>query len=183
MKRTKVEIDGMQFQVVGNDDSEYIRDMAEDLTNRIEEIRNANYRLNQVQSLILTALNILDEKKKLDNRFEELSTADPKAGLSKEYLEEMDQIKQELSAEKEDGAIIKDQNKKFKNKIKQLEEKIKENSKKLNTSLEEGQKLKEQMKILEKDKKKLEEGNLKAQKEIVDLNKEISLLSGKGDAK
>lgn len=177
MKRTKVEIDGMQFQVVGNDDSDYIRNMAAELTEKIEEVRNSNFRLNQVQSLLLTALNLLDERERARKQLEELSRSKPGDGVTKEHLEEMDRLKEELSGERRKNEDLEDSAEKMKAKIGDLEEKLRENSEKLNDGIKETKELKDRMKVLEGEKDKLEQGRLNAQKEIVDLNRQLSVLS------
>ena len=51
----------MNFYVVGGEEQK-VRKFADDLDKRIKMVQNSNYRLNQVQALILTALNILEEK-------------------------------------------------------------------------------------------------------------------------
>ena len=181
MSGTKVEIDGMQFQVVGNEDSEYVRRIALDLTKRIEAIRNANYRLNEIQSILLAGLNLVDEKQTLEKRLEELGNANPDSGLSKEYLEEMDRLKDEVQKTREENRVLKDTHQQQQTSITDLESKLKENSKKLNVILEENQKWKEQGQKWAEEKKKLEDGSLEAQKRIVDLNKEISMLSQNGE--
>ena len=51
-KRIEVNIDGMKFYVMGNDNEKYIKDLAADLDEKIKETARTNYKLNQVQTLL-----------------------------------------------------------------------------------------------------------------------------------
>lgn len=181
MKRTKVEIDGMTFQVVGNDDSAYVETMAEELTAKIEEIRNGNFRLNQVQSLILTALNLLDERNKAISQLEELSKESPQKTQELENLEEIARLQEELKKKTKEQETWTRERELSASRLAHMEDTLRENSEKLNAALEEGRGLKERLEELEEERKKLEEIHFEAQRQIVDLNKDIAILNGDED--
>ena len=89
-KRIEVNIDGMKFYVMGNDNEKYIKDLAADLDEKIKETARTNYKLNQVQTLVLCALNVLDDFEKMKSDKDDLaSTSDDK----KEIMEKMEEIK------------------------------------------------------------------------------------------
>ena len=78
-KRIEVNIDGMKFYVMGNDNEKYIKDLAADLDEKIKETARTNYKLNQVQTLVLCALNVLDDFEKMKSDKDDLaSTSDDK---------------------------------------------------------------------------------------------------------
>ena len=60
-KRIEVVIDGMKFFVCGDDDEKYIKDLAKELDGKIKETSKSNYKLNQVQSLVLLSLIHISE--------------------------------------------------------------------------------------------------------------------------
>ena len=176
--RVQVEIAGMTFHVIGEDDETYVKALADEANERIQEVESHNYRLNDVQVYILSLLNALDEKNK-EARAQE--AADALAGDAqgvKEKLEEIDALNKRLK-EANDALTAKD------NRLEELESRLKElddEKKKLereNAALAE-EKAGSEDRLKEKDDKlrELEEKNYETQMRLVDLNKEIYVLRG-----
>ena len=176
--RVQVEIAGMTFHVIGEDDETYVKALADEANERIREVESLNYRLNDVQVYILSLLNALDEKNK-EARAQE--AADALAGDAqgvKEKLEEIDALNKRLK-EANDALTAKD------NRLEELESRLKElddEKKKLereNAALAE-EKAGSEDRLKEKDDKlrELEEKNYETQMRLVDLNKEIYVLRG-----
>ena len=87
-KRIEVTIDDMKFYVMGDDNEKYIKDLASDLDAKIKETARSNYKLNQVQTLVLCALNVLDDLEKMKADKDDLAnTSDDK----KEIMEKMEE--------------------------------------------------------------------------------------------
>ena len=177
-KRVQVEIAGMTFHVIGEDDDAYVKSLADEANERIRDVESHNYRLNDVQVYILSLLNALDEKNK-EARAQE--AADALAGDAqgvKEKLEEIDALNKRLK-EANDALTAKD------NRLEELESRLKElddEKKKLereNAALAE-EKAGSEEHLKEKDDKirELEEKNYETQMRLVDLNKEIYVLRG-----
>ena len=110
MDRIKVDIDGMNFYVVGSDDQEKIQKMAGELTQKIQETAKANYRLNQVQGLVLTALNLLNDLHQAQENLDDLASENPeneKIQKSQEENQALKKQEQKLLEEKRPGRTSK----------------------------------------------------------------------------
>ena len=160
--RVQVEIAGMTFHVIGEDDETYVKALADEANERIQEVESHNYRLNDVQVYILSLLNALDEKNKQARAQE---AADALAGDSqgvKEKLEEIDAL-----------------NKRLKENSKTLEAKDKKKLEREKAALSEEKAAAEaQLKARDEKIRELEEKNYETQMRLVDLNKEIYVLRG-----
>ena len=60
-EKVKVEIFGHSYVINGDVSPEYIRELAEYVDNKMDEIRGANPQYNPLQTAILAAMNIADE--------------------------------------------------------------------------------------------------------------------------
>lgn len=176
-ERIKVRIDDMNFYVVGGDNEEYIRALARTLNRNISETRRSNNTLNQVQSLVLTALNILDEKETLEQQEKNIvaTTKDEKEVVNR--LKELDAAKKEISQFEDTKDNYENSLNEFKNKIKELEDETKT----LKNTIEEKEnrinELIEKLNTSTVKAKKLEEEMYESQKTIIDLNREIESLT------
>lgn len=176
--RVQVEIAGMTFHVIGEDDETYVKALANEANECIQEVESHNYRLNDVQVYILSLLNALDEKNKQARAQE---AADALAGDSqgvKEKLEEIDALNKRL---KENSKTLEAKDKK----IKELDARFKESDdekKKLEREKaalsEEKAAAEAQLKARDEKIRELEEKNYETQMRLVDLNKEIYVLRG-----
>ena len=153
-KRIEVNIDGMKFYVMGNDNEKYIKDLAADLDEKIKETARTNYKLNQVQTLVLCALNVLDDFEKMK-------------------MEEIKDLKKQL-------LIFEEENKKSNKSYRDLQEKnndLEDRNRRLNRDLmDKNQALteaKEEIKKLEGSISNLEEKNNSASRRIIDLSREL----------
>lgn len=172
-KRVRVTIDDMNFYVVGNENENYIKHLAKDLTERIRTTSDKNYRLNQVQSIVLSALNILDELEETKNahRFVESATGDEKVLVEqreriKVLEEENATIVQALEKARNDSLTLQ-------KKQKEQEEELRVAKKTILKQEEEINKLKLKSEELEKQKMSLSEQNYASQKKIIDLSREL----------
>ena len=168
-KRIEVNIDGMKFYVMGNDNEKYIKDLAADLDEKIKETARTNYKLNQVQTLVLCALNVLDDFEKMKSDKDDLAS-------TKEIMEKMEEIK-DL---KKQLLIFEEENKKSNKSYRDLQEKnndLEDRNRKLNRDLmDKNQALteaKEEIKKLEGSISNLEEKNNSASRRIIDLSREL----------
>lgn len=178
-KRVKVSIDDMNFYVVGENDSAYVKKLADDLDLRIKQTQNSNYKLNQAQSLILTALNILDEKNKAINEENSIKEVEDNDDVFRKNVKELEEIK--------------DLNKRLEDKNSLLEKEIEKLNKKLSNEREENQSftskielqnkeledLKAKLAEVKSEKEVLEKQIYESQKRIIDLNREIESLNDK----
>lgn len=117
IKRIEVIIDGMKFLVCGDDDEKYIKDLAKNLDKRIKDTAKSNYKLNQVQTLVLCALNVLDDFEKMKSDKNDLVNA---SGDKKEIIEKMEEIK-DL---KKQLSIFEEENKKVNTNYRELQQKL-----------------------------------------------------------
>lgn len=172
-KRVQVTIDDMNFYVVGNENEDYIKNLAKDLTKRIQTTSNKNYRLNQVQSIVLSALNILDEleESKKEQNFVKSAVGDEKIVVeqrdeNKKLREENVQISEELQRAKESYFNLQ-------KKQKAQEDELRDAHKQVTKQEEEIRDLKTQIEKLERQKESLSEQNYLSQKKIIDLSREL----------
>lgn len=177
MKKTKVVIDDMNFYVVGNEDEKYIRSLANKLDNNIKEVKRNNYRLNQMQAVLLASLNLLDKaekNQKILNEAKDLSKDEEKLMSVIEELENQKKSNAE-STEKYRAEFKK--NRELADEINTLKEENKNlisdiNQKKLDIKL-----LKEDLENQEKSKKKLHDTIYENQKQIIELSRRIENLT------
>lgn len=175
--KIQVRIDDMTFVVVGGDGEEYVKGLAKSLNERINDTRNSNYRLNQVQSLVLTALNILDEKEKIAIKNKTiLSISDDEQEII-EKLKELDNAKLQIEE-------FEDKKAKYEELISELNVKTKElekENKKLDNLISDKEKaiqeLRDTIRNVKEENINLEEQLYDSQKKIVDLNREIESIT------
>ncbi len=172
-KRIEVTIDGMKFYVMGNDNEKYIKDLAADLNEKIQETARTNYRLNQVQTLVLCALNVLDDFEKMKSDKDDLANASDDKKDIMEKIEEIKDLKKQLSIFEEENNKV---NKSFRN-LQEKTNELEDRNRKLNRELmDKNQALmesKEEIKKLEGSISNLEEKNNSASRRIIDLSREL----------
>lgn len=176
--RVQVEIAGMTFHVIGEDDEPYVKALADEANERIREVESHNYRLNDVQVYILSLLNALDEKNKQARAQE---AADALAGDSqgvKEKLEEIDALNKRL---KENSNAMEAKDKRIREseaRLKALDDEKKKLEREKAALTEEKEAAEEKLKAKDDKIRELEEKNYETQMRLVDLNKEIYVLRG-----
>ena len=175
-KRIEVTIDDMKFYVKGNDKEDYIRELAADLDKKIKETARSNFKLNQVQTLVLCALNLLDDFEKMKSDRNDLANLDDDKKEIIEKMEEIKDLKKQLS-------IFEEENKKANTNFRELQQKtldVEDRNRKVNRDLLEKNKeitdLKEEIKKLEGNISTLEEKNNNASRRIIDLTRELESL-------
>ena len=175
-KRIEVTIDDMKFYVKGNDKEDYIKELAEDLDKKIKETARSNFKLNQVQTLVLCALNPLDDFEKMKSDRNDLANLDDDKKEIIEKMEEIKDLKKQLS-------IFEEENKKANTNFRELQQKtldVEDRNRKVNRDLLEKNKeitdLKEEIKKLEGNISTLEEKNNNASRRIIDLTRELESL-------
>lgn len=181
-ERVKVQIDGMNFYVVGDDNPEYIRELAKELNEILDLTTRSNARLNQMQTQILTALNLLDRSKKLDKKIEEVKKFSQDANVASKRVDELEEMRRQTSEFQEKKAEVEKRMEVLKQDKRALELETQDLSLKLDSCKEEINKLKIEEEKKEKRIEELEENNYRAQMKVADLNKEISVLRGEVEA-
>ena len=179
MKRTKVESDGMVFYVVGSEDDSRIQRLAGELHRAILDTRLKNSRLNQVQGLVLTALNLLDEKETLRLRLDEVKESEG-SGEDVALLEERDALKTKL--EEQRGLL--EEAKRAKTLAEKESREAQEEASNLRQelhSLKEEKRTKEEASLHEKEAQEEKIASLEARlddvnRHLVELNREIEFL-------
>lgn len=179
MKRTKVEIDGMVFYVVGSEDDSRIQRLAGELHRAILDTRLKNSRLNQVQGLVLTALNLLDEKETLSLRLDEIKESEG-TGDDVALLEERDELKAKIEEQmirleeaKKAKTLAEKESREAQDEVKTLRQEL--------HSLKEEKRSKEEESLYEKEAHEEKITSLEARldeanRHIVELNREIEFL-------
>ncbi|MDO5041542.1 MAG: cell division protein ZapA [Peptoniphilus sp.] len=175
--RIKVTIDDMNFFVVGNSDSEYINNLAKELDSRIKATQNSNYRLNQVQALILTALNVLDEKEKIKNEEKSVQRAIEDEEEYRNTIRELENSRVKVEVLEKTNEIINTNLNLMKSKLKAVEEDKEEYRAKFERQNQKIAELEEKNEVLKKEKSTLESQIYESQKRIIDLNMELESLN------
>ncbi|EGY76462.1 cell division protein ZapA [Peptoniphilus indolicus] len=173
--KVKVQIDDMNFYVVGGEEQK-VRKFADDLDKRIKMVQNSNYRLNQVQALILTALNILEEK---DREADKINSIQEGSIEEKNLntLNELEELKTKLVSLSAENEKLKDR---YDKKQKDYDSLVNENQKLIEDAKQFNLKIKEctdEVEKIKSEKNSLEEQIFEAQKRIIDLNREIESLN------
>lgn len=101
--RVRVNIDGMEFNIVGNDDAKYIEDIAAYIDESIKLIMRRNSRLSRTEAVVLTAINLkddLEKERKENQRLKELNRehfTSEKLMSREEAIEKMKKLEAELA--------------------------------------------------------------------------------------
>ena len=66
-EKYKIIIGGTEIGISADESEEYVSSLASELNERITKLMINNPRCTKIESLILSALDILDDKKKLEN--------------------------------------------------------------------------------------------------------------------
>ncbi len=177
-KKIRVQIRDMSFNVVGNTNGEYVKELAQELDRRISSTQRNNYRLNDLQAIVLTALNILDEKNKISIEKEKLTKSSGDLKLADEQLKKIGEMEKSIR-------IVSDERDRLKSSLEEKIEEIKTLQKEKSNLSVEMQKLKEEFNVLEEKNKSFEdelkitgEEYFNAKKAILDLNRQIEYLRG-----
>lgn len=176
-KKVKVQIDDMNFYVIGGEE-EKVRALANDLDQRIRTVQQSNYRLNQVQSLILTALNILDEKEKESEKIRKITEGSSEE-INLTHINEIEELKLKLEGMVAENNKLKEKYEKRQKEMDSLNadvQKYREDAKQYTVKIKE---LTEETEKLKSEKNILEEQIFESQKRIIDLNREIESLNDK----
>ncbi|CDZ75083.1 Protein membrane [Peptoniphilus sp. ING2-D1G] len=177
--RIKVTIDDMNFFVVGNNNSEYINSLAEELDSRIKETQHSNYRLNQVQTLILTALNVLDEKEKIKNEEKSVQRAIEDETEYRNTIRELENAKVKIEVLNKSNESLNTNINLLKSKLRSVEEDNREYRARFERQNQKISELEEKNETLKKEKDTLESQIYESQKRIIDLNRELESLNEK----
>lgn len=172
-KRVEVKIKDMSFYVVGDENAAYIKRLASNLNSRLNEIERKNYRLNQIEATILTALNILDElEKERENKADLQSISGDQKAVA-EKINELKELRKEFSEKEKENKQLKDNLISLSNKLKKANDDI---TKKTSENFQKNDKivaLNKEIEDLKKTKESLQGQNQEAQKKIIDLNREL----------
>ncbi|MCD1147989.1 cell division protein ZapA [Peptoniphilus sp. KCTC 25270] len=179
--RFKVQIDGMSFYVVGNDDKEYVEALAKELDEMLDDFNRRNGRLNQVQYQILTALNLLDNVKRLEKKMEDVKTYSEDSELATETITELENLRKSLKETREAEEKSKNKALDLEKERKDLLEEVKELKQKLQEKTEEEEKWKVEVQEKTQKVQELEDKNYQNQINLADLYKEISILRGESE--
>ncbi len=167
-KRIDVMIDGRNFTIIGEENEEYIRDLAYYVDKKIRNLVTKNDKLSQTMSATLAALHIADELHIVKDRLKDLKleTKDPLENYNKVDNElkkangEVASLKEEIRDHLETISLIKSERD---NLVKEVQEYKEE----YQLKDEEIQNYKEQLKVLQ-DK------NFKSQIELIETKKELT---------
>ncbi|WBW50395.1 hypothetical protein O6R05_02310 [Peptoniphilus equinus] len=177
MEKVKVQIDGMSFVVVGGETSK-VRGFAKDLDTRIRTVQGANYRLNQVQSIVLAALNILEEKDILESRVNDVD-----AGSSEEkalqVMAENETLRAGLKEAEEKIAAIRSHYDKQKHSLDEAKQEAAELRDTLKKQTDKQGDMTAELDKLKQEKEALERQIFESQKRIIDLSRELESLHDK----
>mgnify|MGYP000873554668 FL=1 len=167
-KRVDVKIDGRNFTIVGEEDEEYIRDLAYYVDVKIRTLALKNDKLSQTMAATLAAIHIADElhqvKEELDTL--KLKSKDPLEKyekLDKDLKKEREKIKELIVETKEQFALISS----IKSERDNLLEEIQKYKVESQLNNEQINNYKEQLRVLQ-DK------NFKSQIELIETKKELT---------
>lgn len=175
-KRIEVIIDGMKFYVLGDDNESYVKNLAQTLDEKIQKTYNSNFRLNQVQSIILCALNILDELERTKRDKIDINSmkSDEKAMLEK--VEEIKALKNTIENLKKENSNISSQFTNTKEKEHETVEKLKKANQINVDRSKEIATLKADISAYREQIKELDNKHNNAQRRIIDLSRELESL-------
>lgn len=175
-KRIEVTIDGMKFYVRGNDNEDYVKNLAQNLDEKIKSTYNSNYRLNQVQSIILCALNILDDFEKLKADKIDIDSMEVDEKSMVEKIEEIQKLNKRIEELEKVNKNSFSKYSDLKLKEKEIDEKLKKANQSNVDKTKEIATLKEDINKYREQIKELDEKHNNAQRRIIDLSRELESL-------
>lgn len=158
MNVVTVTINGVEYKLKGNENLEYLKEIADHVDNRVRYILRSNDKLDTCSASILTAINCVDEMLKMEMDIENLKK-DIKEEEEKQALKD-----KEIRELNKNLKLLQGYNDELLNRL--------ENDKKeteLKEKNEEVKKLKEQVTTLEKQSKEA----VKSLKDFKTINKEL----------
>lgn len=176
-EKIQVIIDDMTFVVVGGDGEDYVKGLAKTLNAKIEETRSSNYRLNQVQSLVLMSLNILDEKEKILQKNQTILSISGDEQEVLDGLKELEDCKKAISEYETRRVKYEELISELNVKTKELEKENKKLEMTLSDKEDSIKELREANRMAKEENLNLEEQIYDSQKKIIDLNREIESIT------
>lgn len=102
MATVTVKINGIEYNLKGEANDEYLKHVAEYVEGKLKEITNKNSKLSTSAASVLTAMNVVDELFKGNKDYNELmSDYDGAKVQNKALLKEVEELKEELSNQEE----------------------------------------------------------------------------------
>ena len=178
MIKVTVKINGIEYNLKGREDENYLKEVAEYVDSKINEIKTKNALLSTVDSGVLAALNIADELYKADLEIEDFkkkseSLKEKNLELREEMSEQikaLEELRKEVDEIKEDKEkTLKD----FNDKIKILQDEIKALIEEKNVLAIENNDIKKESNIVKNLNNKLNEEIVQVNNLSEILNKEI----------
>lgn len=154
MATVTVKINGIEYNLKGQENDDYLKHVAEYVEGKLKDITNKNAKLSTAAAAVLTAINVTDELFKGNKSYNELLSDYEGARIqNKALLKEVEDLKQQLLEQEEMNSQT-------------LAPVDSDDSDDLK---EEFDKLKEQSTLLEDECKNLKSKN----KKLIEINKEI----------
>lgn len=166
-KKINVVIDGRDFTVVGDEDEEYILEIARYVDGNIKRLANKNSFLSQTMAATLAALNITDELFKTREELTDLKEE------TKEPLENYKDAKMNLEKSNEEIELLKKELTKCKDEILNLNQEKSKTENEIKHYINLNTEMEEKIKKSEASVKLLQDRNFKNQIEIVEIKKEL----------
>ncbi len=167
-KRVDVIIDGRNFTIVGEEDEEYIRNLAYYVDVKIRTLALKNSRLSQTMTATLAAIHIADELHEVKNDLNELrqKTRDP--------LEKYEVLNKDLKKEKDRIKELEFENKEQLVEISSIKTERDKALKELEQYKEESLMKEEEIQAFKKQLQDLQDKNFKGQIELIETKKELT---------
>ena len=114
--RIKLNICGTDYVIISDETEEYMRNIADEVSDEMDEILKTNVRVSVVMAAVLTALKYCDESKKY------MSDADNLRTQIKDYLEESVNAKMQADEAKKEKLKLEKEIETLKGKINEYED-------------------------------------------------------------
>lgn len=154
-----VKINGMEYNLRGEENNEYLQMVAKYVDNKINSLMSKNNKISRPDATILAAINLGDEVFKNKESFERANEN------HKNAVNEQKKLISELEGMKRDFAIVKEENDILKEKVKQSEEVVcnKEAEKQVEELTDEVAYLKEELALMQQTIDEFKKNKMKYQ--------------------
>lgn len=167
-KRVDVMIDGRNFTIVGNDNEDYIRDLAYYVDKKIRNLASKNDKLSQIMSATLAALHIADELHIVREELNELKLE------TKDPLEKYNSLEVELNKAKEKILELEEGTKGYIESISVIKAEKDNLLSKVEEYKESGKDKEEEIAEYKKQVQVLQDKNFQSQIELIETKKELT---------
>lgn len=171
MNIVNININGIEYRLKGDESSEYLNDIAQEVDSKIREMINSNKNFTMQSSSILLAMNYCDKNRKLNKEHERLNKNIDDCNLKiQSLIDENNELKNKIIHIENQNMELNLKNVKLEEEIEAYNTLLKEEKEVLFSENNEMMQMEKEIEVLKDTLKKTTEENLKLKNEMKNKN-------------